>query len=387
MRGKNYSGAIGFTILVIVAATVAACGGGGAAGAPSLGGAGGGKIVSVATQRNVAGSALASVGNDVDFDEWGSPGGMSEMALKEAATIEDVHTESETAPTCQNGVEFSQSSTGQGEVTQTIEFFYDPACTEPFKLIVQTISFSNTGGSIQGTEEIWDQTGTVVAYKTFSLGFAISGGRLTSIAMQKSVAPAPSASPFFQVGESCLFGTSNPVDCGAGNVVTISQPTASPSPLNESIGFTGTVTGDFVTPSPSPSPSASPPSWGQPNQLQLQLNGSGYTGAVGALTLSAGTPPAWTIAGGTEVLTLSGTVTLGFGGPRWGGGVMSSIDLDETALGLTVTLSSSNDQLTGNVTNASGQVVATMTLDFSGTGTITYSNGTTAPVVDWIILG
>lgn len=381
MRKNTYSGAIGFTIFALVAA-LAACGGGGTSGTPSLSGAG--KIVSIATQRNVAGSALASVGNDVDFDEWGSPGGISSMAVQEALAVKEVRVQSETV-TCQNGVEFSQSSTGDGEVTQTIEFFYDPACTEPFKLIVQTITFSDTGGSIQGTEEVWDQAGNVVAYKTFSLGFAVSNGNLTSIAMQKSVAPAPSASPFLQVGESCLFGTANPVDCGAGNVVTISQPTASPSPLSESIGFTGTVTGDFVT--PSPSPSASPPAWGQPNELQLQLNGSGYSGAIGALTLMAGTPPAWTISGGSQVLTLTGTVTLGFGGPRWGGGVMSSINLDETALGLTVTLTASNGKLTGSVTNGGGQVVATMTLDYSGTGTITYSNGTTAPVVDWIILG
>lgn len=387
MRKRGYSGAIGFIVFLIVAVVLAACGGGGTSSTPGMsgGGATNSSAASVASQRNVAGSALASVGDDVDFDEWGPSGGISTLALQDAVSVQDVHTQSASG-TCQNGVEFSQSSTGSGQVTQTIEIFFDPSCTEPFKLITQTITFSSSGGSIQGSEEVWDQAGAVVAYKTFSLAFTLSNGHATSIVAQKSVAPAPSASPLLQVGESCVFGTSNPIDCGAGNVLTISQPTASPSPLDESIGFTGTATGTFVT--PSPSPSASPPSWGQPNELQIQLDGTGYTGAIGALTLASATLPAWTISGGTQVLTLTGTVTLGFGGPQWGGGAMSSISLDESALGLTVTLTSSKGgKLTGDVTNSSGTVVATITLDYSGTGTITYSNGTTAQVVDWIILG
>ncbi len=387
VRVKVYPEAIGCTVFLITAVLLAACGGGGASSTPSMSGGMGGSsaATSVATQRNVAGSALASVSDGVDFDEWGPSGGISSLALQDAVSVESVHTQS-TGGTCQNGVEFSQSSTGEGQVTQTIEIFYDQSCTEPFKLITQTITFSSSGGSVQGSEEVWDQAGSVVAYKTYSLAFTLSSGHVTSIVAQKSVAPAPSASPLFQVGESCVFGTSNPIDCGAGNVLTISQPSASPSPLDESIGFAGTATGTFVT--PSPSPSATPPSWGQPNELQIDLNGTGYTGAVGALTLASSTLPAWTISGGTQVLTLTGTVTLGFGGPEWGGGAMSSISLDESALGLTVTLTSSKGgKLSGNVTNASGTVVATMSLDYSGTGTITYSNGTTAQVIDWIILG
>ena len=223
--------------------------------------------------------------------------------------------------------------------------------------------------------------------------------------MQHSVAPAPSASPFAAQGQTCLFGADQPVDCGNGNVVTIDQPSASPSPVSEMIGFDGTITGAFATASPSapasasPTPTSSPPAYSawwnnQPNQLQLTIDGSGYTGALGALSLAAGTAPAWTIAGGAQASTLTGTITLGFGGygggdPGCGAGAMSSINLTLNDLtdGLTVTLASSGGRhLTGNVTNASGSTVATISLDLSGSGTIAYTSGAVDQVKDWVVV-
>jgi hypothetical protein len=69
---------------------------------------------------------------------------------------------------------------------------------------------------------------------------------------------------------------------------------------------------------------------------------------------------------------------------------MTSINLTllDTADGLTVALTSSGfGQLTGAVTEtATGASVATMSLNFSGTGTITYSNGSVEQVQNWIIV-
>jgi hypothetical protein len=364
---------------------------------------------SIATQRNFSASALSAVGNGVDFDELSSPAGVSTFALERAKEIAHTRTTASGTPSCQNGVEFSQTSTGSGQVMQTIEFFYDSACTEPYKLLTRTITFTSTGGTAQGTEEDWDQSGNVVAYKTDSITFAfgLGHGGIGSIVDQRTIATAPGAPPFAQTGESCVLGGTNQIDCGAGNVLAISEPSASPSPISESIGFQGLVTGKFVTaaPSASPSPSASestdaqgPGNWGAPNELQLQFNGAGYTGALGALTLApAATPPAWTISGGQQILTLTGSGTLAFGGfgghnshGGWqgGDGAMSSLSLtlDDAADGLTIALTSSGNKLTGSVQNSKGQTVATISLDYSGTGTITYTSGALSIVKDWIIL-
>lgn len=128
------------------------------------------------------------------------------------------------------------------------------------------------------------------------------------------------------------------------------------------------------------------------SQLQLTVNGDGFTGAIGSLVLSPATAPAWSISGGTQASTLAGTITLGFGGfggnHQCGSGAMSSIDLtlNDITDGLTVTLASSGGKLTGSVTNASGTAVATMTLDFSGSGSITYTSGEVDRVKDWVVI-
>ncbi len=50
----------------------------------------------------------------------------------------------------------------------------------------------------------------------------------------------------FILGGRFALGTSQ-IDCGAGNAIALSEPTASPLPIGESIGFAGTVTGSLVS--------------------------------------------------------------------------------------------------------------------------------------------
>jgi hypothetical protein len=395
-------------------------------------------------QRSIAGAALAVAGASIDLDQFGSTDGLLTQLLHfghDVANKRGHSPHATMAPPCNNGVEYSWSSTGLGQVTQAIDFFYDAACTEPQNFITLDATFTVAGGSAQGTQETWDVNGNVIGYQAYTATFTpgVNGG-IGQIVVQKESAPAPGASPFSQSGFTCLFNTGNAVDCGSGTVTNVAL--ASPAP--EEVGFQQTVVGQFVTPSPGPSgqpttspsgspsaepsgsPSAEPsssPDWGGgqhhggwqgggPTGLQLQINGAGYSGALGALTLASGTPPAWTIGGGTQDGTLTGTATIGFGGyehTRGGGwhnghhrggggghhggdpgpGAMSSIDLTltDTADGLTVAITSAgNGKLNGAVTDtATGAAVATMSLDFSGTGTITYTNGSVDQVQDWVI--
>jgi hypothetical protein len=421
---KRFGSLLGLTAFAVA---LASCGGGAGGGSsiPNTNSSGGGNAStsgdtassSMATQRSVTASSLSAVGSSVDFNQMGTPAGISSYTIASARGAAYKRVDAASSPACNNGVEFSQSSTGAGQVTQTIEFFYDSGCTQPFKLVVQTLSFTASGGTISGTEEVWNQSGAIAGYKTQSATFVVTGGQVSEVSTQRSFAPAPSAPPIAQQGQTCLFGTGNPVDCGGGNTTTVAQPSASsssapgkgatPAPSTGSIGFEGTITGAFVTPSPSASPSSSPtsapkdqhggqPWWNNgPSQLQLTVNGTGYTGAAGSLTLAAGTAPAWTIGGGTQASTLSGTIALGFGG--WGGGfgrqcgsgAMSSINLtlDDITDGLTIQLTSAGfGKLKGSVTNSSGATVATISLDASGSGTITYTSGAVDQVSDWVVI-
>ena len=120
-------------------------------------------------------------------------------------------------------------------------------------------------------------------------------------------------------------------------------------------------------------------------ELQLTIAGTGYTGATQSMTIAPATAPAWSITGGTQVTTLSGNATIAFG-PS---GMMSTgnITLVDSADGLTITLTTiAYGGLSGNVTNSSGQTVATVTVDANGDGTINYTSGATAQIRDWVIL-
>jgi hypothetical protein len=405
-------------VAICAIAIFAACGGGGGGGSmnPSTGSAGSSSSSSSGTmaakEQSVASSALSVSGNSLDVDQFGATGSVGIQAIQRALASRNGTVAATATPTCNNGVEFSQSGSN-GSYTQTIEFFYDSGCTQPRKLITLNITFSSSTGTFTGTEELWDTSGNVVDYKTDTGTFDFSGQQVTQVSVQRTVAAAPSATPFAENGFTCIFNSGQAIDCGDGIVATINNPqldphvyqsmgpspspsasasssaSPTPSPTPYEIGFTGTVSGTQTSPSPSASPSSSPaPSFGwnpQSFELQLTVAGTGYTGAAQSMTIAPATAPAWAITGGTQVTTLSGTATVGFGANA----TMSTanITLVDSADGLTITLTSiGNGGLSGNVTNSSNQTVATVTVDANGDGVINYTTGATAQIRDWVIL-
>jgi len=398
-----------FLLLGLVSAVLVltACGGGGGSSSPGSSGTGGGSggngTQSIDTQRAVSGSALSVAGASVDYNQIGGPQSATLLGIQDAAAL------AAAAPaggplipvpgptgngSCNNGVEFTFSSTS-GTITERIEFFYDAACTKPYRLQTVTITPPPKGaagtGTSSGTTQVWDQNGNSVSYQTFTQTFTVNAnGMVTQISQMATKSVSPSSPPTSQFGSTCLVGptATTAIDCGTGNTLTDTS-------ANEALGFAETTLGSFVVvdPLPSPAPSATPkptagaPIYrGAPSALVLTIAGTGYTGAIGSLSLSAATAPAWKIAGGTQVVTLTGTATIGFGYSS----VMSNADLTlvDSADGLTATLTSSHGPgLTGTVTNASGATVATIAVDFSGTGKVSFSNGTTEAVKDWVIIG
>jgi hypothetical protein len=380
---------LSFSLLSAVV-MLSACSGGGGFSSPGSGGSGSGSNAtgtqSIDTQRSVSGSALSVAGASVDYNQLSGPESATVLGIQDATTIAAAAPATgpmiagPTPPigngTCFNGVEFTYSSTS-GTIAERIEFFYD--------------AHGAAGtGTASGTIQVWDQSGNSVDYQTFSQTFTVNAnGLVIEISQTRTDAASSTSLPTSQYGSTCLVGplATTAIDCGTGNALT-------DTPANEALGFVQTSIGQFIlAPTPSPAPTAVPlatpgaPIYrGNPSTLKLTINGSGYTGALGSLMLSPGTAPAWTIGGGTKVVTLSGTATIAFGFAS----VMSSVDLTlvDSADGLTATLTSSHGPgLTGSVTNASGATVATIAVDFSGTGAITYSNGSTEKVKDWIILG
>jgi hypothetical protein len=364
---------------------------------------------SQSTQRSVAGAALSVINEMVNANQLGVSGsaaapsvGVVLGALTSAAGVQPAVpaggslqaplqpgpiprgswipvTAPAASATCNNGVIFS-ASTATGVTTESIEFFFNASCTLPHRLETLAItppSSSSDIGTAKGSVEVWDQAGGVIGYQTIALNFVWTSNGISEVSQLLTEASSPTSAPFAQQGNTCLFHTAYAVDCGQANAFNVAS-------LNDSLGFTLTALGQSMPLSGGFGDGA----WlgGSLAAEQITVAGSGYTGATGALTLQpASAPPAWVISGGTPAVALTGTVTVGFG---YGDAVSAvNLKLTDAADGLTATLvSSTSGRLIGTVTNASGQIVATITLDRSGTGQISFTNGTIGQIQDWIIL-
>jgi hypothetical protein len=336
--------------------------------------------------------------------------------LRHGRTISHKRIPHAVALTCKHGVEYKYSSTGFNQVNEILEYFYDTDCTMPYDYYALDIDYTSAGGTAESTETMYDRSGNTTSYQSNELSFAAdANGKLTNLVVQRT---NNQGSNLFSSGFTCLFQTGNAIDCGSGVIASVQtrssnammhphavQPTPTPvaSAAPGEVGFSQTAVGQYVTQNSDRHSNG----WGDgPSGLQIAINGAGFAGDAGALSITADTPPAWLISGGNQVDTLTGTATIGFGGFGHSGdgwhsnarnarkplcsGAMSSLSLTltDSANGLTVSLeSNSRGELTGSVKQAStGQTVATMTLDFSGSGTVSYTGGATEQVQDWVFI-
>ena len=423
------------SMLAVLAVTAfSACGGGGGGSSVPSTGSGSGSTnqtqTTQAKQQSAANAALSVTGNTADVDQFGSTSSITSFAIQRAiATRNGNRTDgggspspSPSAGACQNGVEYSQSGSN-GTYTETIEFFFDSGCTQPRKLVSFTITFNSSGGTLTGTETYYNMSGSVVYYKTDNATFTLGSNQqqLSEIVLERTDAVSPSATPFKESGIACIFSGPGSSACGNGLVATVNNanlspsmtpppspsaspgssaspaasasPTASPTPFE--VGFTGSVTTSVSTPSPSPSASPSnAPTFGwnpQPVTITADISGSGYTGGPLSMTIASPapgvSPPLWTLSGGTQITTLTGTASLGFQ-PNGCFSNNVNITLTDSADGYTITFTSQGQWggLQGTVTNSSGQTVATANIDANGDGVIYFTSGGYGLIRDWVIL-
>lgn len=268
---------------------------------------------------------------------------------------------------CSSGYESGTGTESMTDLEVGARTYYDAACTQLAEdsyvhLINNTPGSTTTENiSISGTLLKKTQSGTVVSWDTLT-GTATGTVSGTNPSLQASLlfshAPNQSSSPTAQYGESCgitLSGSGAPQSCGVGNVAHVQSASADygvTMNLTMTSGETSAVTGTVTT----------------------------FSGAYNALTLAAGTFPAWTISGGQSLssATLTGTQ----------GGTGSYVLTDAKA-DATVTMSvDDTGSVTGTIKRTStGASEASFTVDAFGNGTITYSNGTTATISDWIVTG
>jgi len=381
------------SLLLTLAATLAfaACSGGGGGSSttpPVTSGGGTTQQQSSTTQSEDAIDATNSVGTPVkSFTNFDS-------------SITAQSTQSRTAQsiplgTCNNGVEFFAPDKNNDPNSTERQFFYDSACTELARDTVRIYTINGTSETVNRTESLYAinnataiavradavsfQNGTfgTYGYPVAADGFAESATGTLNISGSRTSASDD---------ELVLSPSSNNVstfcsDSAGYNATGIQS-------LGETFGWQGAVlSGGTRTINADGSVT-----W------QATHAGSTSKGAIGSLSILAGTPnttcpistPQFTLSGGTTTGTYSIPVTA-----TYKSGVLESLTVTNATLAngdtLNVTTNSnvsptSNTFITGSLAN-SGTQIATFAVDAFGDGTLTVTkSGAQYVITDWHVV-
>ena len=264
----------------------------------------------------------------------------------------------------------SESATINVSATETQMYqkdFYDANCTQiKDSIYLDIIAASTTSASATGNVTDYDTSGNVTAYDTVSVALTGVGTSPSTFTIEITQAPNATAPLTSDIGISCTIASGS-ATCGSGSVGHDATAAAD-------TGATMTITATMGT--------------AQNGLSNVGINGSasGYSGALNTLKLSAGTFPAWTISGGTlaNSASLSGSIAFTSTGAPASGTMTVADSADHGSVSFTVSSTGGTGVITDTSTNAT---VATFSVDQSGNGSVKFSNGTTAPIVNWQIQG
>jgi hypothetical protein len=263
-----------------------------------------------------------------------------------------------------------QVSSNEAQVYERL--FYDAACTALWQdIFLDVVATSSTTAAVAGADIAYTTAGAQYDYET--LVFAISGIGTGSgeFALKFTDAAATNAPERVALGVACNVAGQTSLGCGFGAVAHLSpiaEDVAALVNVNASVASVGS---------------------GVVN-VPVSGNASGYVSGLNALGLTTGsTFPNWAISGGSafDTETLVGQLSYSISTGALVGGTLTVADAADDGT-VTVSAGGSPAQINGSVNRTStGQVVATFTLDVAGNGTVTYSNGSTAQIVGWAVLG
>jgi hypothetical protein len=270
------------------------------------------------------------------------------------------------AATCDDAVEYSSTQNG-GMLDFTLDFFYDAACTMPWETILGQEVETDTGENFTATDTVDGTNGALVEYDAITgelndseteglFAFSATTGPSMSSQTGHLGADCKSTLGFYPDTETCSFG--------------------SLAPIANLTGFNaaGTVLSE--------------------NSTVTDSTGSSDTVGSGPGTFDTGKAPPMALAnddtnvsitGSSQQETLASTVNLL---QASGATPAATFTVTDSADGVFVTVSLSGYTFNGSVEDATTKSVeATFTTDVNGFGTITYSNGRTAPIAAFVTQG
>lgn len=370
----------------VAIASLTACGGGGSstpATSPTAA-----PVQTVSVQRSLTSQALTSISSTQQFYQFGGTSPATASAVKRrisaavARTTAGWHAgigpQSHRAraadgvvySACSNSIEDALVTVSPTESQEYIRLFYDSACTQLWQdIFIDVISTSSSTATATGTTASYTTGGTQYDYETLVMTIVVGSGDSGEFSLLDTDAATSSSPQRAALGIACILGTTL-LNCGSGAVEHLaSVPGDDGALLNEQ--FSVTSSGGIIT-------------------IPYSATASGYASGLNTLTLAAGsTFPTWAITGSApfDTSTISGQLSFYASNGALAGGTLTVTDAADDGT-VTAIISGSPATISGTVKQTStGRTVATFVVDANGNGTVTYSNGSTAQVSNWVLLG
>lgn len=344
------------------------------------------QVRSVAVQRALAAQSLAATQSAAQFGGGGAAFipilSIARKAEQHARQMEGSYRAGDSTPrapraattnvawgACTNSNENASVQVSATEWQYYSRDFYDAGCTKLWRDNYADVNASSqTSIDGIGTMATYDTGGTQTSYDTFTMSLAQPSSGVLTISMKLTTALNSTAPELSQNGIACQFTTlSQAATCGMGEVQHAKNANVDTGVTFAINNLTTTTANGVIT-------------------IPIDTTLNTYTGSYNALTLAASpTFPSWMVTGGTAMSssTAKGTVAAGSNGVQ-----SVALTLTDSLNNATVTLVTSGSKINGTIIETStGKQVATFSVDPSGNGTISYSDGTSATITDWILIG
>ncbi len=274
---------------------------------------------------------------------------------------------------CQNGVEHFVTVISPSQTQYETKYFYDKACTELARDVVSLATINSASSeTIVRTGTNYNLSDLVLT--TRKTNFSITGapGNFSAVVTSDvyiGTSTNPSVTAGHQLTVAPQSGSVSTIAANSGKVVNVGNPS-----IDESFGHMGVLSNGTMTTDSSGDVT-----------FAGSHAGTFFKGSFGSLSLSS-TPP-FTVTGGSELGTtnVSGSVefdancdvvSVSISGTLWNG---DSISVSSSG-------SPPGVSINGTVKDASGNVLATFSIDQNGDGIITYANGAQALILDWHVI-
>ena len=259
-------------------------------------------------------------------------------------------------------------SVKQGAPPTLVTVYFDNACTKPYIATGPSTTLTPNGNAAVISEKAtyYGLNGSVVGTMTIN-ETAVIGNNSTSLYGLATFTPASGAQTPVQLGVYCLFSAGNTDPCAGG----IAQDFPA---LGLAIGavtpLTLTVNGNAVTAS-----------------IPFTGGGTAVTGPLGSLTLTNPNPTSLVIQGGTDFATTTASGSAGafeLFPPTPTSWTLTDTTHDEE-FEIALDNNTTRDLNITIIQVSTNETLATGTIDQSGSGTIMYSDGTTATITNWTL--